>query len=105
MGFREPSQQQGGGEMIGLKIVMEGDGAWKDLQGKEIIEGNLTSVSRMPAGTASGKSTVGFRIELPDGKVVFAQTTMMLFQAAARAFAARDQMDEDALNHQAGNPN
>jgi hypothetical protein len=43
----------------------------------------------MPMGTDTGQPAVGFRFLLPDGKTVFAMTSMRLFFMAAKAFGAR----------------
>jgi hypothetical protein len=37
---------------------------------------------------ASGKPSVMLRIDLPDGRVVLAETSLRLFAAAAHAFAS-----------------
>lgn len=71
--------------MIPLEIIMDGEGKWPDIN----IEGDLQSVAALPHGTESGKPTVGFKVVLPDGKVVFAQTTLSLFLTAGDAFKAR----------------
>ena len=46
------------------------------------------SVARLAKGMSSGKSSVTFRIDLPDGRTVLGETSLALFQAAARAFRA-----------------
>lgn len=73
--------------MTPLDIILEGDGCWPDLIGVE--EAELEAVAAMPNGTAKGRPIVGLRIKLPDGSYVVAQTTLRLFNAAARAFDAR----------------
>lgn len=71
--------------MIPLEIIMDGTGKWPDID----TEGELRSVAALPRGTTSGKPTVGFKVVLPDGRVVFAQTTLSLFLTAGDAFKAR----------------
>jgi len=44
---------------------------------------------RVPHGMSSGKDSVFVQVFLPDGRVVMAETSMELFLAAARAFAAK----------------
>jgi hypothetical protein len=44
---------------------------------------------RVPHGMTSGKDSVFVQVFLPDGRVVMAETSMELFLAAARAFAAK----------------
>jgi hypothetical protein len=75
--------------MIPLSIILDGDGCWPDLAEKEVVEADLTAVAPLEHGTALGKPTVTFRVDLPDGKVVLAQTTLSLFLSAADAFKAR----------------
>jgi hypothetical protein len=50
--------------------------------------GRPDAVAPLEHGTELGKPTVTFRVDLPDGKVVLAQTTL-LFLSAADAFKAR----------------
>ena len=69
--------------MTGLNIVLDGDGAWPDLQGKvgtdAVIDTQVHEVCCLPGGMASGAPSVTFRINLPDGRVVLAQTSLRLF--------------------------
>lgn len=46
-------------------------------------------VTMLPDGTNQGKPSVAFRINLPDGDVVIAQTTYALFEMAAAALKGR----------------
>ncbi len=77
--------------MLGLQIVMgDGDGCWPDLKDKEIIHvTNGLHVAGLAKGMESGKPSVAFRIDLPDGRVVVAETSLVLFLAAADVFKAR----------------
>lgn len=79
--------------MTPLGIKLDGDGCWPDLQKKGFVRGDLTEVARLPLGTNAGRSTVAFRIELPDGTTVIAETTLRLLQAAVGAIAAREHME------------
>ncbi len=83
--------------MITLDIRLDGDGAWPELKDKELIETTLTGVSALAAGTNTGRSSVMLRIDLPDGKVVMAQTTMRLFLNAANLFRIK-------YGHELGGP-
>lgn len=78
--------------MIAMKIILEGDGCWPDLADNpnliEVKDGNM-EVALLDKGMASGRPSVAFRIDLPDGKIVFAQTTARLFCMAAKAFMAK----------------
>ncbi len=73
-----------------IKIVLDGDGALADRDPAKLLEleGPIT-VSGLPGGMQSGKPSVAFWFDLPDGRTVFAQTSMALFLAAARAFRGR----------------
>ena len=76
-------------KMLALKVILEGDGCWRDLKGKEIIhvtEG--IQLAMLKEGMKSGASSVAIRIDLPDGKTVMAETSLKLFIKAAAAFEA-----------------
>lgn len=80
--------------MTPLTIILDGDKAWPDLapdnpDRPNLIEGRIDSVAALANATANGKPAVALRIELPDGSVVIAQTTLALFATAARGFVAR----------------
>ena len=78
--------------MPSIDLKLEGDEAWPDLADREVIEipeEAAIGVVVLPGGMASGKPSVAFRFDLPDGRVAIAQTSLDLFQAAARATAAR----------------
>lgn len=76
--------------MIHLDVHIDGDNCWPDLVNEHgqpnFISGQWTGIARLPGGTASGKSSVTVRIELPDGRVVLAQTTLDLLVNAVMAF-------------------
>jgi hypothetical protein len=81
--------------MPALNIIMDGTGAWNDLEEK-ITGGNLIhyagekiQIAALPNGMKSGKPSVAFRFDLPSGTVLIAETSMALFLSAARAFRAR----------------
>jgi hypothetical protein len=74
---------------IGLNIILDGDNCWPELREKGWIEGKLVAVAALVNGTVEGNPTVTLRIELPDGQTVLAQTTLRLFNGAARAFRGR----------------
>lgn len=79
--------------MIGLRIVLDGDGAWPDLAEKqrrgELLVASQLAVSALAGGTASGAPSVAIRVDLDDGRVVFVETTLKLFLTAADALRAR----------------
>lgn len=73
-----------------LDIILDGDASTPELRDAEVHHFQSFKVTALPGGMQSGKPSVAFVIgPLPDGSYVFAETSMVLFQAAARAFAAR----------------
>lgn len=86
--------------MLALKIILEGDGCWPDLKGNEeriihLKDAGEIEVAALGGGMTSGRPSVAIRLDLPDGRVVFAETSMRLFLAAARAFAAKYGWQDD----------
>lgn len=82
--------------MNSIKLSMRGDGAWKDLPQKEVIHVRDTEigVAVLANGMVSGRPSVSFRIDLPDGpdgknKVVIFETSGRLLITAAQMIAAR----------------
>lgn len=73
-----------------LEIYLNAEGLLENVKEKDLIhlETPIT-VAALEAGMESGRPSVAFVFDLPDGKTVLAETSMLLFQAAARAFAAR----------------
>lgn len=79
--------------MAQLILDLNGDGCWPDLKGKDFIHlGNGAppiGVAVLSGGTDSGKPSVSFRFDLPDGRTVLAETTARLFVTAAKAIEAK----------------
>lgn len=76
--------------MISLDIHMIADGMLKGRDPKSIIEADKNiAIGVLPGGMQSGRHSVSFGFELPDGRTVFAETSYALFMACAKAFAAR----------------
>lgn len=61
---------------------------WTDLKRDEITPGVIERVGVLPNGTQQGRACVELLIRLPDGRPVIAETTLRLFNMAARAVAA-----------------
>ena len=76
--------------MLPLTIHLDGDNCWSDLKDKLDDVIHVTSdnmeIAALKGGMASGKPSVCIRINLPDGQVVIAETSMMLFLLAASSF-------------------
>ena len=52
-------------------------------------------IAALPGGMASGRTSLTIRIDLPNGDVVLAETSLALLQLAARAFTARYGIKEE----------
>lgn len=79
--------------MIPLILDMDGDNAWPDLrdhQDRVIGVVETFRIARLSRGMTSGETSVAIRIDLPDGRVVIAQTSLRLLTMAVRAFEARE---------------
>ncbi len=76
-----------------LNIVLDGDGAFKDVDRDKVIHlGNDAppiTVAVLPGGMRSGLPSVMMCLELPDGRTVMAETSARLFCSAARAILGR----------------
>lgn len=73
-------------------INLDGDNAWPDLRAKQNKIIHVTdglAVCALDGGMASGKPSVCFRIDLPDGRVVLAETSARLFVMAAAAIVGK----------------
>ena len=85
--------------MLDLRIHLDGDGVWPDLKDRDIIhlkDVGTIEIAALSRGMTSGRPSIAFRLSLPDGKVVFAETSLRLFLAAARALAARYGWQDDS---------
>ncbi len=76
-----------------LEIRLEGDVSFPEYK-EHVKEGKIISVSHikltaLTAGMSSNKTSVALFIDLPDGKVVFAETSLRLFLIAARMLQAK----------------
>lgn len=80
--------------MIGLEIILDGEGCWPDLITENIMmvhlgnESPAIQVAGLGEGMLSGKPSVSFRLDLPNGTVVIAETSLALFLTAADALKA-----------------
>lgn len=83
--------------MPAIKMILDGDRAWPELQGVDFHHVTETmQIALLKKGMQSGKSSVAIRLDLPNGEVVVAETSLALFVSTARAFEARDEaFDQD----------
>jgi len=73
-----------------LDVNLDGDGAWPDLLGRsDLLTGAWTRLTALPAGMVSGRLSIGILVELPDGRLCFAETSWRLLYLAAKAIEAR----------------
>jgi hypothetical protein len=79
--------------MTELRVVLEGEGCWPDLSRENCVRVELEGVARLHHGTEQGKSSVSFRLRLPDGRFAIAETTMRLFLVAAAAFIGAEERE------------
>jgi hypothetical protein len=72
-----------------MRLYLDGDGAFARFRGREIIHVTQFDVTALAGGTDTGKPSVALVVELPDGRVVFAETTLVNLLMAADAFKGR----------------
>lgn len=75
--------------MTTLYIVPDADGAFPELKDREVVRTNEFAVGGLAGGMTNGAPAVVTVIELPDGRVVFAETSLALFLTAADVFKDR----------------
>lgn len=79
--------------MIAMNIILDGDCAWPELAGKYIVHlaggAKPIQVAVLAGGRPSGRPSVALRLDLPDGRIVVAETSARLFVAAAKAIEGR----------------
>lgn len=75
--------------MPALHVIVNGDGAFPDLANKDVTEVQEATITGLSEGMQSGRPSVMFRLDLPDGRVVLYQTSLRLLLTAADALKAR----------------
>jgi hypothetical protein len=98
--------------MFQLTIAVDGEGSWPDLAGRAVVLGDWTHLSVVPgqlgdAATGADASLaaspcrgasprpssvdlrIGIRVELPDGRVLYTETSWALLYVAAQAIEKR----------------
>jgi hypothetical protein len=81
-----------------IDLHLSGDRCWPDLPGL-FASGQVVDLmgpsapplgmALLPGGMQSGKSSVTFRIELPDGRTLLTETSLALLESAVRAMRIR----------------
>jgi hypothetical protein len=89
--------------VIPLTIVLDGDNAWPDLYKRDDVIHATSSVqvAVLEKGMESGRPSIAFRIDLPNGSVLIAQTTARPFCMAARIVMAKypELFDDESPAH------
>ena len=82
--------------MIGLRVLLDGDSAFKDIpeDQRDLRNATLDTVAMLQMGTVAGKPSVALLIRTDDGKHLIAQTTLALLRSAVLAMIARSEMME-----------
>ncbi len=76
--------------MPSIRMLMNAEGILDGTDPADVIHvQEQITIACLPGGMGSGKESVSILITLPDGRTVLAETSLQLFQATARAFAAR----------------
>jgi hypothetical protein len=79
--------------MIPLTITANiDDDPWTELRSENAQPGlgTIIKIGRLPRGTEAGKSTISVLIEMPDGSIAAAQTTMALMASAMQVLQQVD---------------
>jgi hypothetical protein len=58
---------------------------WTDIDRNTLLHGTIDRIGLLPNGTTGGRASIAIAVTLDDGRVVIAETTWRLFDAAARA--------------------
>ena len=78
--------------MVTMRLREQPEGAFADVEQSTIIQTTTPiQVIRVPRGMKSGASALILRIDLPDGQVVAAKTTVKLFLQVADAMRELEQ--------------
>ena len=79
-----------------LSIYLDGEGMLRGVDVNKIVQlDSPIKIGALTKGMSSGRPSISFAFELPDGRTVFAQTSMRLFHIAAKAFAAKYGWQDD----------
>jgi hypothetical protein len=70
-------------------VIGVGPGAWDDVP-QIHLAGRIVRAAFLPGGTVKGAPTVEILVELPDGRLIHANTTWKLWEAATDVFRRFD---------------
>jgi len=68
-----------------IDLRLDGDGAWPDLEDRPIIHLTDIGMSGLRDGMKGGGPSIVFRLDLPDGQTVIAETSLGLLESALNA--------------------
>lgn len=72
--------------MLDIKILRVGDAAPMDgIDPSTVIEARVDTAYLIESGMQSGRPSVAFTMTLPDGRIVFAETTLRLLNGLMHA--------------------
>lgn len=72
-----------------IRLEMDADGAWTDMAGKKVMRTTGLRMGVLPHGMQSGAPSVAIRIDLPDGQIVIAETSLALLVTTVNSIRAR----------------
>ncbi len=72
-----------------IKLILDGDGAWPDLEHRAVKQVSSMSMSVLKHGMSSGRPSVAIRLDLPGGDVVVAETSLRALLTTVDAIVAR----------------
>lgn len=78
--------------MTTIKLELDGDGAFADLADKQEKVIHLTgpfTIAVLKGGMQSGRPSLALRFDLPDGRVIVQETSVLLFLSAADAIKVK----------------
>ena len=76
--------------MQSIELNVNGQGVWPDLHDTPSVMLSETpiKIACLPSVRRSGVPVVAIRLDLPDGQIVIAQTSLPVFQQAAKTIEA-----------------
>lgn len=78
---------------MNVKIVLDADGAFlemeKEVAAGKVVNAELSAITALPGGMEGGGASVAFIGEMEDGRKVFMQTSLRIFQTAAAGFTGK----------------
>lgn len=93
--------------MLAFDIVLDGDGAWSDLAAKQakgrlihLGDGATIGLAAQAGGKTSGRASVLFRFDLPDGRTLVVETSLRALYNATTTIVTKH--GEPFMQHPTG---